>query len=140
MDLIIIGTGNRGMIYGTWAKEHGHTVRAVAELRPDRLRHAGEALGVPETMRFSDGDDLLKQEKLADVAVIATMDRDHYHHLMLALDCGYDILLEKPISPDPAQCLEIEEKAKALGRTIIVCHVLRYTAFFSTLKRIIDSG
>jgi len=59
---------------------------------------------------------------------------------MLALDRGYDILLEKPISPDAQECLEIEEKANRLGRKIIVCHVLRYTAFFSTLKQIVDSG
>lgn len=140
MNMVVIGTGSRGMIYGSWAKEHGHTIRAVAELRPDRLEHAAKVLDVPKEMRFRNGNDLLSREKLADVAIIATMDRDHYGHVMQALDRGYDILLEKPISPDARECLEIEEKANRLGRKIIVCHVLRYTAFFSTLKEIIDSG
>jgi len=140
MNMVIIGAGSRGMIYGSWAKEHGHTIRAVAELRPDRLEHAAKVLDVPQEMCFRDGNNLLSREKLADVAIIATMDRDHYGHVMLALDRGYDILLEKPISPDAQECLEIEEKANRLGRKIIVCHVLRYTAFFSTLKQIVDSG
>jgi predicted dehydrogenase len=48
--------------------------------------------------------------------------------------------LEKPISPDPRECLEIEEKANALGRRITVCHVLRYTNFFGKIKDILDSG
>lgn len=91
-------------------------------------------------MCYSSATELLMQKKLADVAIIATMDRDHYDHVMLALDAGYDILLEKPISPVARECLQIEAKANALGRKIIVCHVLRYTAFFSTLKQIIDSG
>jgi predicted dehydrogenase len=59
---------------------------------------------------------------------------------MQALECGYDILLEKPISPDPRECVQIEQRATELGRTITVCHVLRYTNFFGTLKQIIDSG
>ena len=68
------------------------------------------------------------------------MDRDHYSHVMQALRCGYDLLLEKPISPDPGECIAIEEAANRLGRKITVCHVLRYTSFYSRLKEIIDSG
>lgn len=140
MKYILIGAGNRGMTYGEWAVKHGIEIAAVAELRPDRLKDAGEKLHVPENMRFSDGKDLLALGKIADAAIIATMDRDHYGHVMAALDCGYDILLEKPISPSSKECLEIEEKANALGRKITVCHVLRYTNFFGTIKEIIDSG
>ena len=140
MKYVLIGAGSRGMTYGGWAVAHGHEIVAVAELRPDQLKAAGEALNVSEAMRFSDGDMLLTREKCADAAIIATMDRDHYGHVMQALDRGYDILLEKPISPDPRECLEIEKKAKQLGRKITVCHVLRYTPFWGTIKDILDSG
>lgn len=140
MNYILIGAGNRGMTYADWANSHGIEIAAIAELRPDRLQDAGDRLHVPENMRFSDGKDLLALGKIADAAIIATMDRDHYGHVMAALDCGYDILLEKPISPDPKECIEIEKKANALGRKITVCHVLRYTNFFGELKKIIDSG
>lgn len=140
MQYILIGAGSRGMIYGTWAVNHDIRIAAIAEPRPDRLKNAGESLGVPENMRFSTGEALLARGKLADAAIIATMDRDHYSHVMQALDCGYDILLEKPISPDPVECLRIEERANALGRKITVCHVLRYTNFFGTIKDILDSG
>lgn len=140
MQYVIIGCGSRGMTYGLWAKEHGIQIAAIAERRPERLTHAGTELGVPEKMRFSDASQLLALGKIADAAIIATMDRDHYGHVMQALDCGYDILLEKPISPDPKECMEIEAKANTLGRKITVCHVLRYTTFFQNLKSIIDSG
>ena len=140
MTYIIIGAGSRGTIYGTWAHRHGHTVTAIADLRPDRLNALGDALNVPDGMRFGDAESLLARGKLADAAIIASQDRDHYGHVMQALDAGYDVLLEKPISPSPRECLEIEAKATALGRKVTVCHVLRYTNFFSTLKQIIDSG
>ena len=140
MEYVIIGAGSRGMTYGLWAKEHGIKIAAIAEIRSDRLKSAAKELGVPENMQFSDASQLLALGKIADAAIIATMDRDHYGHVMQALDCGYDILLEKPISPDPKECLEIEQKANALGKKITVCHVLRYTHFFQQLKDIIDSG
>ena len=140
MKYILIGAGSRGMTYAQWAVNHNIQIAAIAELRPDRLKDAAKKLNVPEEMCFLDGAELLKLGKIADAAIICTMDRDHYGHVMQALDCGYDILLEKPISPDPRECIEIEEKANALGRSITVCHVLRYTNFFGTLKDIIDSG
>lgn len=140
MNYVLIGAGSRGLIYGTWAIRNGISIAAIAEKRPDRLRDAAEKLGVPEEMCFSDATGLLARGKLADAAIIATMDRDHFGHTMAALDCGYDILLEKPISPAPRECVAIEEKANRLGLRITVCHVLRYTNFFGTLKEIVDSG
>ena len=114
MKYIIIGAGSRGMTYGTWAHRHGIEIAAIAEIRPDRLEAAGKALNVPEAMRFTDTNELFALGKIADAAIIATMDRDHFGHVMQALDCSYDILLEKPISPDPVECLQIEAKANAL--------------------------
>lgn len=140
MKYVLIGAGSRGMTYAPWTVAHGIEIAAVAESRPDRLKSAGDQLGVPESMRFSDAAPLFALGKIADAAIIATMDRDHYGHVMQALDCGYDILLEKPISPDPKECIAIEEKANALGRKITVCHVLRYTNFFTQIKEILDSG
>ncbi len=140
MKYILIGAGNRGMIYGTWAHKHNIEIAAIAELRKDRLEHAAKVLDVPAQRCFSDAKDLLALGKIADAAIIATMDRDHYGHVMAALERGYDILLEKPISPSAKECVEIERKATALGRKITVCHVLRYTNFFSTIKEILDSG
>ena len=140
MKYVLVGAGSRGMIYGKWAVEHGIEIAAIAEKRPDRLNNAGEELYVPQGMRFSDAAELFSQGKIADAAIIATLDRDHFGHVMQALACGYDILLEKPISPDASECIAIEEKANALGRKITVCHVLRYTNFFGMIKDILDSG
>ena len=139
MKYVLIGAGSRGTIYGSWAHEHGIEITAIAEIRPDRLSEAAKAWNVPTDRCFTDTAVLFSLGKIADAAIIATMDRDHYPHVMAALDCGYDILLEKPISPDPAECLKIEEKANALGRKITVCHVLRYTNFWGALKDLIDS-
>ncbi len=115
MKYVLIGAGSRGMIYGNWAVAHGIEIAAVAELRPDRLANAAQTLHVPQDMAFSDAEALFALGKIADAAIIATMDQDHYGHVMQALALGYDILLEKPVSPDPKQCLEIARMAEAKG-------------------------
>lgn len=140
MKYIVIGTGSWGTIYGNWCHAHNISIAAIAEPRTDRRNSAADAWNVPEEMRFASAHDLLKLGKIADAALICTQDQDHYAHVMEALHAGYDILLEKPISPDAGECLDIEETAHALGRKVTVCHVLRYTNFFGTIKEILDSG
>ena len=140
MKYVLIGAGSRGTIYSTWAAKNGIEVAAIAELRPERLNALADAIGVPENGRYPSADALFAAGKLGDAALICTQDQDHYGHAMQALDLGYDLLLEKPISPSPKECMEIEAKAKALGKKVTVCHVLRYTNFFGTLKEIIASG
>ena len=140
MKYILIGAGSRGSVYANWAYQNGIDIAAIAEIRQDRLNALADQVKVPAEMRFTDVQGLFDLGKIADAAIIASMDRDHYGHVMQALDLGYDILLEKPISPDPQECLAIEQKANALGRKITVCHVLRYTNFFGTIKAILDSG
>ena len=140
MKYIIIGIGSRGSIYGNWTHRHGIKIAAIADIRPDRLKKAAADWNVPEDHCFTDLNQLFALGKIADAALICTQDRDHYGHAMAALNCGYDVLLEKPISPDPKECLDIENTAKALGRKVTVCHVLRYTNFWGAIKNIIDSG
>lgn len=141
LKLALIGAGQRGMIYAQYAYEQkGIEITAVAE--PDELRResAKNILNIPDERVFKNTDDFFKAGKLADALIIASMDRDHYGHAMKALDLGYDLLLEKPISPDPKECMDIAKKARETGCLVIVCHVLRYTTFFSTIKQLIDSG
>lgn len=140
MKFVIVGVGSRGMVYGQWASENGHEVVAIADPRENRLQTAGELLSVPESRRFLTFEGLMACGKVADTAIIATQDRQHFEHAMAALDLGYDLLLEKPISPDPKECVLIEQKAHEKGLNVTVCHVLRYSPFFVAIKEIIDSG
>lgn len=141
MKLALIGAGQRGMIYAEYACcKKNVEITAVVEPHEGRRTIAAEKFGIAKANCFSRVEDFFAKGKLCDAVILATMDKDHFGHAMAALDCGYDILLEKPISPDPRECMLIGQKAKELGRKITVCHVLRYTNFFSKLKEIVDSG
>lgn len=140
MRFVLIGAGQRGMIYARCVQERGHEIAAVAERDPQRREAARQAFGIPEESCYESGERLLAQPRLGDAAIIATMDRDHYAQAIPAMEKGYHLLLEKPISPIPEQFLEIEATAHRLKRHVAVCHVLRYAPFFMEIKRLLDEG
>ncbi|MBQ5930299.1 MAG: Gfo/Idh/MocA family oxidoreductase, partial [Clostridia bacterium] len=82
----------------------------------------------------------LKDKISADIVAVATQDEQHKEHATVMMEAGYDLLLEKPIANNKEDCLAIYETSKKYARKVIVCHVLRYTPFYSTVKRIVDSG
>ena len=53
---------------------------------------------------------------------------------------GYHILLEKPIAPTRAGCVEVIDAVDRAGVILAVCHVLRYTAYTDVVKRTVDEG
>ena len=138
MRIALIGAGQRGSIYAAYLREKGIEISAVVEPIASRRNRAVEDYDIPQA--FSCLEDFLAQGRIADAAVVATMDRDHFRCAMPLLKAGYHLLLEKPISPDSEECLRIQEAADARGLLVMVCHVLRYTEFFTRIKDIIDSG
>lgn len=139
---VVLGAGSRGSIYAGYAKDHPEELRivAIAEPRRDRLDALAEDVNVPEEYRFACWEKLLSQPKLADCAFICTLDDDHIAPALKAMELGYHILLEKPMSNKEAECRVIVETARKTGRTLAVCHVLRYTPFYMTLKALVDAG
>lgn len=143
LKVAIVGLGNRGKdAYAPTAKIYSDQMEivAIADIDPEKVRAVAEEYQIPETMCFNSAEEMLKREKMADVMFICTQDRQHVGHAVPALKKGYDLLLEKPISPDLDECRKILKTAEEAGRKVVVCHVLRYTPFYTKLKEVIDSG
>lgn len=137
----VLGYGGRGRIYAQICRQmkRDYRITAVIEINPSILKVAQKEQKLKEDQLFLDYDMFLSQDRNVDLIMICTQDRQHFEHTIKALEHGYDVLLEKPIATTKAECLEIEKRAKQLGRKITVCHVLRYTGFFTKLKQLIDS-
>ncbi|MBR5529574.1 MAG: Gfo/Idh/MocA family oxidoreductase [Oscillospiraceae bacterium] len=138
----ILGMGNRGTAYAAKILKYSEEsqVTAMADNRRIRLDSANKYVQLPEDRLFSGAEDLLAQPKLADVMIIATQDAQHKEHAIRAMEIGYDLLLEKPISNTLEDITAIYRRAKELGRKVIVCHVLRYTPFYRTAKKLLTEG
>ena len=139
---IVLGAGSRGATYAGYAKEHPEELRivAIAEPRKDRLDALADSLDVPHENRFTHWKDLLAQPKMADCCFVCTLDDDHTDPAIRAMELGYHILLEKPMSNREEECKAIADTAERTGCNLAVCHVLRYTPFYMTLKALVDAG
>ncbi len=139
----ICGFGDRGSTYASMQKLFPDKMKvvAVADLNPDKVKKAQELYDIPQENCFPSGEEMLAQPRLADVMIVSTMDRQHVDHAIPALERGYHVLMEKPISPDIGKCREmLEAAAQHPDQHVILCHVLRYTQFYNALKDIISSG
>lgn len=137
-NLAIIGYGGRGSIYGSFALKFPNKFNliAVADIDENRLKR----LNGTNVDTYTDYRVLLDKGYDLDLVAIATQDAQHKEHAIYALTRGYDLLLEKPIAPTEEDCVAIYECAKKYNRKVYVCHVLRYSPFYTKVKDILDSG
>ena len=142
-SIVLIGLGNRGKdAYLPELLKFGDKVRvaAIAEPVDEKRNEVAKLLGLAPEQCFRTGEELLAGPRLADAAVIATMDRQHVPQAVPALKKGYDLLLEKPVSPSPEECRQLARVARETGRRVVICHVLRYTPFYKKVKELLDGG
>lgn len=139
----IAGLGSRGKdVYAPMSRLFPEKLKitAVADPDPSRAMQMREEYRIEEDRCFGSAEEMLEQPRLADVMIIATQDRQHVRQAVRAMERGYDILLEKPVSPELDECREIVRRAEELKRKVVVCHVLRYTPFYQTVKSLLDAG
>ncbi len=141
--LALIGAGSRGdEAYGRLVESGAVDAAFAAVAEPDAGRRSSFAArhGIPASRCFADWRDLLSAGRLADGLLVCSPDGAHFEQARSGLGLGYGVLLEKPMSNDPAECLTLGDLARERGGVFMICHVLRYSPFFGALKERLDSG
>ena len=140
--VVIVGCGDRGMIYGREAHSRKGQFKIVGIAEPDDARRAAAAaaFGLPPERCLTCADDIAREPKFADAVFNCTMDALHVETSLPLLRKGYDMLLEKPIAPTRGGAKRLLACANETGRTVMVCHVLRYAPFYAEIKRRVLNG
>ncbi|AJY73568.1 Gfo/Idh/MocA family protein [Paenibacillus beijingensis] len=143
ISAIVLGAGARGArAYAPYALKYPHEleIAAVAEPSDERRTAFAHEYSLPQHRVYSNWQEVLEQERFADAIIVSTQDRMHFEPTMRALEKGYHVLLEKPMSPSPEECIRMAEASKRNDRLLTVCHVLRYSPFWSAIKAMIEDG
>ena len=79
---VLVGAGNRGDTYTTFALEHPELIQIVGVCDPNRTRRERIASlhSIPSSNVFASWEDLLaahSEERLSDAVIICTQDQDH---------------------------------------------------------------
>ncbi|MBP3965838.1 Gfo/Idh/MocA family protein [Paenibacillus lignilyticus] len=142
---VLFGAGQRGMhSYATYALEHPEELQFVGICEPnDKIRENFRLLhGIAPEMSFETWEHFFDRgyDAGVDAVFICTQDDMHFEPAVKALELGYHVQLEKPMSNSPDKCFVLGEIAKQHKKVFTICHVLRYTDFFGTIKGLLDEG
>ena len=142
VKLLIIGGGNRGALFGSYALAFPDKAKVVgvAEPRSDHRQALQSAHEIPGENALLSWQDFVKRKRFADAVVISTPDQMHTEPAIAFARKGYHILLEKPMATTLDECRKIVEAAEENDVIFSVCHVMRYTAYTQTLKKLIGAG
>ena len=77
---------------------------------------------------------------MADAIINGTMDHQHFMTAAPLLEKGYDMLLEKPFACSAEEMHRLLSIVREHGNKVMICHVLRYSAFYLEIKKRILSG
>lgn len=141
IKLALIGAGQRGaQAYAPYVQLHSDKMEFVAVAEPDQERREEfqKTFHLPKENCYESWDEFFKAEKSADAVLICTQDREHFKPACKAIEQGYHILLEKPISFLEEECEKLGVLAEKYDKVIVVCHVLRYTPFFKKVHELLE--
>lgn len=140
--IAVIGAGNRANKYLEYARLHPERLQpvAVVEVNDQRRRLFARKFNLPEARCYTHYDDFFADHVEAEMVLISTPENAHFDPAIKAIDAGYHVLLEKPISQHLDECREIARRARERGVLVGVCHVLRYHPYFAKIHELVSSG
>lgn len=142
IDAIVVGAGNRSSCYAALAQRKPEKMRIVGVVDPNpiRVELMRSKYDIPQENCYLDFDEFLKREKFADAVINGTMDQIHVSTSVPILEKGYDLLLEKPFCTNEEELWTLRDAAQRTGRTVMICHVLRYAPFYREIKKQLLNG
>jgi len=138
LGLGIIGAGRWGKrLLRVFSATPGARVVGVCDSDPSRLKEL-KRFDQPFA-RFSNVEALLAHGRV-DAVVIATPSSTHARLVLLALDAGKDVFVEKPMATELPDALSIHGRVQSAGRRLMVGHVLEYHPSVARLVALIRAG
>ena len=144
VKLALIGAGNRGRgIFGKYAQEMPHKAKFTVVVEPNKNKRESFA----ETHKISDDrcfDSLTAflDASINDIdgVVIATVENMRMEPILKSMERGWHILVEKPLCTSKEELIELYDATKDYENILIVCHQMRLTPVYKTIKSLVDSG
>lgn len=106
-------------------------VAASLSSDPERSRRAGEELGLDPRRCYGSGDELIESESEredgADVIAVMTPNDSHHQLALAALDAGFDLIVEKPLTNTLEEANEVVDRVVSTG--LVCCLTHNYTGY-----------
>lgn len=136
LRLAVIGGGPGsfiGAMHRTAARLDGRyeLVAGVVSTDPERSRIAAAGMGIEPARAYVDAIPMLdaesEREDGAEVVAIMTPNDSHHRYALAALDRGFDVICDKPMTNTLSEALDIVAKVEASGQIFCLTH--NYTGY-----------
>jgi predicted dehydrogenase len=121
-------------------------VAGALSVNPEVAVESGEELFLSAERIYTDYKVMLEKEatmppeKRVDFITIVTPNFLHFEPAMLALEYGFDVVVEKPITFTLEEAKLLEAKVKSTGRTLLLCHTYTGYPMVKQARQLIRSG
>ena len=140
-----VGVGGRArMYYNALATTYNETSELVAicdinrtrmELTNSILENDLKYHAVP--MYGADEFEKMIEEQKPDVVIVTSIDRTHHRYIIKAMECGCDVISEKPMTMDATKCQDILDCIERTGKSLRVTFNYRYAPHNTKLRELI---
>ena len=106
-------------------------VAGVLSSVPERSRRYGRELGLAAERAYGDASEFfvgeLARADAVDAVAIMTPNDSHYGLACAAIEAGFDIICDKPLTTKLADALDLAVRVRRSG--LVFCHTLNYTGY-----------
>ena len=131
MRSAIVGYGNIARLHEQVLIQQGHTIAAVCDIDPNKLKNA------PGERHYTDLAEMLDHEEI-DVLHICTPHYLHADMIIKALSYGVHVLCEKPLCISEADIERVLDAAKSSHKQVGVCFQNRYNTANRAVKAYLE--
>ena len=134
--IVIVGTGSAGRRHAQNLTRLGAAVLCY-DPRPDRLAQAGQ--DIPRLAQTIESWEHARETE-CDGVVIASPPSAHVEQALTFVERNIPVLLEKPIAPDLASALRLEDAVRASGTPVLLGYTYRWWPPLMELRRRLREG
>ncbi|HBE17938.1 MAG TPA: oxidoreductase [Cyanobacteria bacterium UBA11149] len=139
--IAILGAGRWGThLIRNFSQHPNAQLVAVVDSYPERLSAIRKKLNLDPDIILTENWESVQKTATIDGVVIATPAKTHYSLIRDALEQGYHVLAEKPLTLNVSECLELSRLAEEKQRQLMVDHTYLFHPVVERGKEVVASG
>jgi predicted dehydrogenase len=115
-------------------------------INPEIASDSGHALFLPEDRIYLTYEEMIKKERLLpaekkiDFVTIVTPNFAHFAPAMMALDNGFNVVIEKPMTFTLEEAIQLKKKVEQTGLTLCLTHTYSGYPMVKQAKQMVKNG
>ncbi len=125
---------------------HIELVAGAFSTDPAKNRAQGQAQFIDPSRVYDSWSDMLNREaempanKKPDVVSIVTPNHVHFAPAKMALELGFDVIMDKPMTMNLREAIELRDVVRRTGRTLALTHAFATNAMVKCARDLIKQG